>query len=263
MSVGNPSITRPSARAARELSSQTSGVVVDLGEVSPAERRVDHEIRQALSGIPDDDPWTHLHEPRPPPPVFRHLSFCIYGFACTTAYTRNHLTDTCCLLIHFPAAPTLLPCLANSTTPAARAYSVSSRPRPTWSPATKRVPRCRTRISPAFTFWPPKRFTPRRWPGLVRPFFEDPPAFLVAVRTCTGAAGRRRSCVRLRSMALFDWGRCRELCLLMPALADWAAGSARRREQLPANGCAAVVDMSACLFYCELRKRLGLASPAC
>ena len=112
-------------------------------------------------------------EPRPPPPVFRHLSFCTRVFpspakrlldgvgagrhaldatrlldcvetgpprprrdATPSSNTRNHLTDTCCLLIHFPAAPTRLPCLANSTTPAARAYSVSSRPRPTWSPAT-------------------------------------------------------------------------------------------------------------------------------
>ncbi len=91
------------ARAARELSSQTSGV-------------------QRFSC-----------EPRPPPPVFRHLSFCIYG---SIVNTWNHLTDTCCLLIHLPAAPTLLPCFANSTTPAASAYSVSSRPRPTWSPAT-------------------------------------------------------------------------------------------------------------------------------
>ena len=89
-------------------------------------------------------------EPRPPPPVFRHLSFCILVFArrrggrparprrdaTPSSNTWNHLTDTCCLLIHLPAAPTLLPCFANSTTPAARAYSVSSRPRPTWSPAT-------------------------------------------------------------------------------------------------------------------------------
>src|SRR5262249_38251829 len=34
---------------------------------------------------------------------------------------------------------------------------------------------------PAGTSWPPKRFTPRRWPGESRPLRELPPAFLCAM----------------------------------------------------------------------------------
>src|ERR1700749_3344400 len=58
---------------------------------------------------------------------------------------------------------------ANSTFPAIRANSVSSSPRPTPRPGWKWVPRWRTMISPALTFWPPKRFTPSRCALLSRP----------------------------------------------------------------------------------------------
>src|SRR5215813_7958442 len=52
---------------------------------------------------------------------------------------------------------------------------------PTLAPAWKVVPRWRTRMLPAGTTWPPKRFTPRRWPGESRPLRELPPAFLCAI----------------------------------------------------------------------------------
>src|SRR6476659_8058961 len=69
----------------------------------------------------------------------------------------------------------------NSTAPAARANRVSSPPRPTLTPGWKCVPRWRTRISPALTDWPPKRFTPRRWAFESRPLREDDAPFLCAM----------------------------------------------------------------------------------
>src|SRR6185503_19267854 len=36
-------------------------------------------------------------------------------------------------------------------------------------------------IMPDSTCWPPKRFTPRRWPPESRPLREEPPAFLCAM----------------------------------------------------------------------------------
>ena len=45
--------------------------------------------------------------------------------------------------------------------------------------------------------------------------------------------------MRLRSMA--DWVAVESCALLMPALADWAAGSARRRESCLQMGCYALV----------------------
>src|SRR6185312_8632765 len=52
---------------------------------------------------------------------------------------------------------------------------------PTLLPGWKVVPRWRTRMLPAGTTWPPKRFTPRRWPAESRPLRELPPAFLCAM----------------------------------------------------------------------------------
>src|SRR4051795_4562871 len=52
---------------------------------------------------------------------------------------------------------------------------------PTCRPGWWCVPRWRIRISPALTFWPPKRLTPRRWAFESRPFrLEDAP-FLCAM----------------------------------------------------------------------------------
>src|SRR3954468_401309 len=67
------------------------------------------------------------------------------------------------------------------TAPGARANSVSSLPRPTPRPGWKWVPRCRTMISPAFTTWPPKRLTPRRWAFESRPLRDDEAPFLWAM----------------------------------------------------------------------------------
>src|SRR3954466_10167201 len=68
-----------------------------------------------------------------------------------------------------------------STTPAARAYSVSSLPMPTPSPALKREPRWRTMISPPVTVSPANTFTPRRWAWVSRPLREEPRPFLCAI----------------------------------------------------------------------------------
>src|SRR4051812_29172445 len=69
----------------------------------------------------------------------------------------------------------------NSTEPAASANSVSSLPRPTFTPGWNLVPRWRIRISPAFTTWPPYRFTPRYWAFESRPLRELDAPFLCAM----------------------------------------------------------------------------------
>src|SRR4051812_21757 len=79
------------------------------------------------------------------------------------------------------------PLLPNSTAPAARANSVSSPPRPTFTPGWKCVPRWRMRISPAFTTWPPKRFTPRRCAFESRPLRVELAPFLCAMSVCPSA----------------------------------------------------------------------------
>src|SRR3954451_25125359 len=74
--------------------------------------------------------------------------------------------------------PALMP---NWTAPAAVANNVSSPPRPTFTPGWNLVPRWRTRISPAFTTWPPNRLTPSRWALESRPLREDDAPFLCAI----------------------------------------------------------------------------------
>src|SRR5690606_28329285 len=61
---------------------------------------------------------------------------------------------------------------------AVRAKSVSSPPRPTFSPGWKRVPRWRTMIEPAGTSVPSNTFTPRRCAWESRPFRVEPPPFV-------------------------------------------------------------------------------------
>src|SRR6266404_6006385 len=73
------------------------------------------------------------------------------------------------------------PLSSNFTYPVTSAYSVSSLPCPTLTPAWCLVPRCRTKIVPAFTSCPPNRFTPSLCPCESRPFVEDPPPFLCAM----------------------------------------------------------------------------------
>src|SRR3954470_18006249 len=63
----------------------------------------------------------------------------------------------------------------NFTTPSLVANSVSSPPRPTFSPGWKRVPRWRTMIAPACTAVPSYTFTPRRLASESRPFLVEPP----------------------------------------------------------------------------------------
>src|SRR5271168_1971775 len=69
----------------------------------------------------------------------------------------------------------------NFTMPATLAKRVSSLPRPTFSPALKRVPRCRTRMDPPVTNSPPNAFTPSRCAFESRPFLELPSPFLCAI----------------------------------------------------------------------------------
>src|SRR5258706_10205985 len=76
--------------------------------------------------------------------------------------------------------------LWNATWPLISANSVWSRPMPTLAPGWYLVPRWRTRMLPASTIWPPKRLTPRRWPGESRPLRELPPAFLCAMAKSSG-----------------------------------------------------------------------------
>src|SRR5712671_4532803 len=75
---------------------------------------------------------------------------------------------------------------SNLTWPVTSAKSVSSLPWPTFSPGWCLVPRWRIRIVPAWTNWPPKRFTPSRCPCESRPFTEEPPPFLCAIRISLG-----------------------------------------------------------------------------
>src|ERR1700693_6049861 len=81
------------------------------------------------------------------------------------------------MLMNFP----LRPRSRKTTMPWTFAKSVSSLPWPTFSPALKRVPRCRTRMEPPVTSSPPKAFTPRRCALESRPFFELPRPFLCAI----------------------------------------------------------------------------------
>src|SRR5262245_44472447 len=75
----------------------------------------------------------------------------------------------------------LRPFSSNLTTPVTSAKSVSSEPRPTPEPGLNFVPRCRTRISPPRTLWPPNRLTPNRWAFESRPLRELPTPFLCAI----------------------------------------------------------------------------------
>ena len=65
----------------------------------------------------------------------------------------------------------------NCTVPSARANSVSSLPRPTFSPGWKRVPRWRTMIVPAVTSVPLETLTPSRWAVESRPLREEAAPF--------------------------------------------------------------------------------------
>src|SRR4051794_11618769 len=113
-----------------------------------------------------------------------------------------------------------------STVPAARAYSVSSLPMPTPSPALKREPRWRTMISPPVTVWPAKTFTPRRWALESRPLREEPRPFLCAMSALLPELDRRDL-------------QARELLAMARALAVAALGLVLEDAQL---GAAQVLD---------------------
>ena len=69
------------------------------------------------------------------------------------------------------------PIRSNFTTPSTRANRVSSLPIPTLVPGWIWVPRCRTRMLPAKTFWPSARFAPKRLDSESRPFLVEPTPF--------------------------------------------------------------------------------------
>src|SRR3954467_500271 len=70
---------------------------------------------------------------------------------------------------------------ANFTEPLAFANSVSSPPRPTFSPGWNLVPRWRTMMAPAVTIVPSYTFTPRRWAWELRPLRVEPPTFVLHI----------------------------------------------------------------------------------
>src|SRR6476620_9290848 len=90
--------------------------------------------------------------------------------------------------------PRLVP---NSTAPGTSANSVSSPPRPTFTPGWNLVPRWRIRISPALTSWPPKRLTPSRWALESRPLRVDDAPFLCAMSASALDPGDHDACVPL------------------------------------------------------------------
>src|SRR3954452_21305668 len=67
----------------------------------------------------------------------------------------------------------------NFTLPGAVAKSVSSPPRPTFSPGWNLVPRWRTMMAPASTWVPSKTVTPRRWAAESRPLRVEPPPLVL------------------------------------------------------------------------------------
>src|SRR5215813_2339846 len=85
---------------------------------------------------------------------------------------------------------------------------------PTLVPGWKVVPRWRTMMLPAGTTWPPKRFTPRRWPGESRPLRELPPAFLCAMALLLLGLRGLGLCLRLGLGLAFGGGRLGLLRLL-------------------------------------------------
>src|SRR5436190_4794624 len=70
---------------------------------------------------------------------------------------------------------------ANFTEPLAFANSVSSPPRPTFSPGWNLVPRWRTMMAPAVTTVPSYTFTPRRWALESRPLRVEPPPLVLDI----------------------------------------------------------------------------------
>src|SRR3984957_2054745 len=102
--------------------------------------------------------------------------------------------------------------MPNWTLPSTSANSVSSPPRPTPSPGWKCVPRWRTMISPAFTCWPTKRLTPRRWALESRPLRLDDAPFLCAISVllrlgvARGLSGLRLGALGLGALGLSRLG---------------------------------------------------------
>src|SRR5579864_829818 len=74
------------------------------------------------------------------------------------------------------------PLFRNLMRPVILAKSVSSLPRPTFSPGFTRVPRCRTMMVPPGTTCPPNALKPSRCAFESRPFREVPCPFLCAIR---------------------------------------------------------------------------------
>src|SRR5256886_5574146 len=72
---------------------------------------------------------------------------------------------------------------SNFTTPSTTVNSVSSDARRTFSPGWNFVPRCLTRMLPAVTNSPAKRFTPKYLGPESRPLREEPTPFLWAIRS--------------------------------------------------------------------------------
>src|SRR4029450_9367025 len=75
----------------------------------------------------------------------------------------------------------------NLTLPSTRANSVSSPPRPTFSPGWMRVPRWRTMIVPAWTAVPSYTLTPSRLAWEPRPFLVGPAPLVLDMSSASSA----------------------------------------------------------------------------
>src|SRR5271168_5377223 len=106
------------------------------------------------------------------------LQFAV-GEADSFVAARDAVSSTLSTLMKRP----LPPLSSKSTMPSIIAKRESSLARPTFLPALYCVPRWRIRMLPPVTACPPKRLMPSRWPCESRPFVDDPPPFLCAMRS--------------------------------------------------------------------------------
>src|SRR5713226_1933891 len=119
-----------------------------------------------------------MHPAPPSPPLTKtSISSTNMSWSRRSGGAGSAQADCCCAMLMYLSSPLR----SNRTYPLALAKSVWSTPRPTLAPGLKRVPRCRTRMLPAVTNCPPKRFTPSIWGLESRPFLELPTPFLWAM----------------------------------------------------------------------------------
>src|ERR1039458_2146425 len=160
-----------------------------LGSLSPG-------ARSCSSRQPSGSPGRsgHLNSPNfdpgiAPTPLIRPLSHnntgrdCSGESKCPTYFASIASGST---ITNFPIDPLSM----NLMRPVILANSVSSLPRPTFSPGFTRVPRWRTMIVPPGTSCPPKALNPSRCALESRPFREVPCPFLCAINQFPVSSGQ-------------------------------------------------------------------------